>query len=169
MLRNIAVSLLITCSSVVVSAQNRFPQILPRVYDLEKEPRPTPPGMPRIYDMITEARQVHPSIMTSKQIEEMIVSIFGREHARMALAVSRAENASRSCTIRSPRNSNGTYDWGVFQINDVHRNRFWMYDVTRCDENILVAYLIFKEQGWGPWVAYRNRTYYKFYEYYSEY
>jgi hypothetical protein len=94
--------------------------------------------------------------MNFRQIEDRILEVFGPTYGPYALAISRAENRDRNCGARSPRNDNGTYDWGVFQLNDVHRERFRMYDFTNCEDNIQAAYILFKEEGWSPWVAYNN-------------
>lgn len=74
----------------------------------------------------------------------------------MALAISWAENGSRKCDRVSPANSNGTKDYGVFQINTIHA---WRGNLTDCKENIRIAKEIFDEQGWSPWSVYKNKRY----------
>lgn len=78
-----------------------------------------------------------------------IIRVFGND-SRTALAVAKAESGLR-CTARN-ENTNGTADHSVFQINDVHKKRGNLDD---CEENIKIAYKIFKEQGgFQAWVAY---------------
>ena len=82
--------------------------------------------------------------------------MFGKD-ADLAIRVSWAENGSRKCDRVSPMNTNGTYDYGVFQINSVHMKKgYTEADLTDCLRNIQIAYEIFKRQGFEPWVAYRN-------------
>ena len=50
-------------------------------------------------------------------------------------------------------NSNGSSDYGVFQINSIHTKRFGELFKTDWKENIRVAHVIFDEQGLHPWVA----------------
>jgi hypothetical protein len=55
-------------------------------------------------------------------------------------------------------NTNGTFDRGCFQINDVHCARVAgnfnaLYDPKT---NTQVAVAIYSERGWCPWVAARK-------------
>lgn len=53
------------------------------------------------------------------------------------------------------QNSNGTYDWGVFQINDIHRNKLNPGEsFLDEDVNFRVAGEIFEASGPYPWVTY---------------
>lgn len=80
----------------------------------------------------------------------------------MALAVSKAENFTRQCD-RFGKNTNGTRDWGVFQLNEVHLKKgYTIKDFTDCQKNIEIAYKIFKQQSWNPWVAFTNGNYKKY-------
>lgn len=92
-------------------------------------------------------------------VEIQIVRIFGKKNAKLALAVSQAENGTRQCDRKGGPNKNGTFDWGVFQLNDVHQSKGNLKD---CTENIKIAKQIFDRQGWSPWVAYQNGNYKKF-------
>lgn len=48
-------------------------------------------------------------------------------------------------------NNNGSVDTGVAQINSVHGiNQKWLRDYRI---NLLVAYKLWQEQGWRPWVC----------------
>lgn len=92
-------------------------------------------------------------------MEGQIRRVFG-EHAEMALAISWAENGSRKCDRVSKPNSNGTFDYGVFQLNSIHLKKgYTEAQFKDCLTNILVAKQIFDRQGWEPWVAYKNGSY----------
>jgi hypothetical protein len=82
---------------------------------------------------------------------------------RTALAVQRAENARGDCEIFH-YNSDGTLDWGYFQINTVHLKRpgVNLRDLLDCKANIDFAYQLYTERGFDPWSTYKNGAYQKF-------
>jgi hypothetical protein len=82
---------------------------------------------------------------------------------RVALAIQRAENAKGACEIYH-YNSDGTLDWGYFQINTVHLERpgLNLRDLLDCKANIDFAYLLYQERGFAPWSTYNNGAYRKF-------
>jgi len=51
-------------------------------------------------------------------------------------------------------NNNKSTDHGPFQINSIHTKRYGSLFKTNWQENINVAYKIYKQQGWNPWVCY---------------
>jgi hypothetical protein len=79
---------------------------------------------------------------------------------RVALAIQLAENAQGNCEVYH-YNSNGTLDWGFFQINSVHLTRrgLNLRDLLDCKANIDFAYQLFREEGFEPWVAYVSGAY----------
>jgi len=82
---------------------------------------------------------------------------------RIALAVQRAENPRGDCEIFH-YNSDGTLDWGYFQINTVHLKRpgLNLRDLLDCKANIDFAYQLYCERGFQPWSTYNNGAYQKF-------
>lgn len=93
----------------------------------------------------------------------MIVNVFG-DDCKMALAVSQAENGTRQCDRVSKPNSNGSRDYGVFQINSVHmRKGYTEADLKDCLTNIKLAKEIYDNQNWGPWTVYKSGAYKKYY------
>ena len=90
-------------------------------------------------------------------VEAKIRRVFGKD-ARMALAVSQAENGTRECAKKGYTSN----DWGIFQINEVHLHRWTIEQLKDCTQNVLIAYEIFKSSGWHPWVAYQNKSYLRF-------
>ncbi len=82
---------------------------------------------------------------------------------RVALAVQRAENPRGECEIYH-YNTDGTLDWGYFQINTVHLKRpgVNLRGLLDCKANIDFAYQLYTERGFEPWTTYRDGTYQKF-------
>jgi hypothetical protein len=88
---------------------------------------------------------------------------FGSD-CRVALAIQRAENPSGKCEIYH-YNSDGTLDWGYFQINTVHLKRpgLNLRDLLDCKANIDFAYQLYQERGgFTPWSTYNSGLYRKF-------
>jgi hypothetical protein len=79
---------------------------------------------------------------------------------RVALAIQRAENPRGACEIYH-YNSDGTLDWGYFQINTVHLTRVGLNlrDLLDCRANIDYAYQLYQERGFQPWSTYNNGAY----------
>lgn len=83
---------------------------------------------------------------------------------RVALAIQRAENPQGKCEIYH-YNTDGTLDWGYFQINTVHLKRpgLNLRDLLDCKTNIDFAYQLFVEShGFTPWSTYNSGLYRKF-------
>jgi hypothetical protein len=82
---------------------------------------------------------------------------------RIALAVQRAENPRGDCEIYH-YNSDGTLDWGYFQINTVHLRRAGvnLRNLLDCKANIDFAYQLYTERGFQPWSTYNSGAYQRF-------
>ena len=83
---------------------------------------------------------------------------------RVALAIQRAENPQGKCEIYH-YNTDGTLDWGYFQINTVHLKRpgLNLRDLLDCKANIDFAYQLYRERGgFTPWSTYNNGLYRRF-------
>ena len=79
---------------------------------------------------------------------------------------SRAENRSGACEIFH-YNTDGTLDWGYFQINTVHLQRpgLNLRDLLDCKANIDFAWQLFQEKrGFTPWSTYNSGKYRQFLE-----
>lgn len=88
---------------------------------------------------------------------------FGTD-CRIALAVQRAENPQGKCEIYH-YNSDGTLDWGYFQINTVHLQRpgLNLRDLLDCKANIDFAHQLYQEKkGFTPWSTYNSGRYRQF-------
>ena len=90
-------------------------------------------------------------------IEEEIAEVFGDEK-EIALAVAKAESGLNPSAIN--RNSDGSRDIGIFQINDHHG---WSAE-ERLDrsKNIRMAKELRDRHGWSEWVVYNNKSYQNF-------
>lgn len=83
---------------------------------------------------------------------------------RIALAIQRAENPQGKCEIYH-YNSDGTLDWGYFQINTVHLKRpgLNLRDLLDCRANIDFAYKLYSEEhGFTAWSTYNSGAYLKY-------
>jgi hypothetical protein len=82
---------------------------------------------------------------------------------RVALAIQRAENPRGDCEIYH-YNSDGTLDWGYFQINTVHLKRAGvnLRGLLDCRANIDFAYQLYTERGFEPWTTFRSGEYRRF-------
>jgi hypothetical protein len=82
---------------------------------------------------------------------------------RVALAIQRAENPKGDCEIYH-YNSDGTLDWGYFQINTVHLKRAGvnLRGLLDCRANIDFAYQLYTERGFEPWTTFRSGQYRRF-------
>lgn len=96
--------------------------------------------------------------------QEYACRIFGPD-CRTALAIQRAENPQGKCEIYH-YNSDGTLDWGYFQINTVHLERpgLNLRDLLDCKANIDFAYQLYREKnGFTPWSTYNSGKYRQFF------
>jgi len=88
---------------------------------------------------------------------------------RVALAVQRAENPRGDCEVYH-YNTDGTLDWGYFQINTVHLKRAGvnLRGLLDCRANIDFAYQLYTERGFEPWTTYRDGAYRRFLKNFQE-
>jgi hypothetical protein len=80
---------------------------------------------------------------------------------RLALAIQRAENPQGKCEIYH-YNTDGTLDWGYFQINTVHLKRpgLNLRDLLDCKANIDFAFKLYTEEhGFAAWSTYNSGAY----------
>lgn len=75
----------------------------------------------------------------------------------IAIKIAKAESGLRTDAIN--KNSNGTFDIGTFQINDVHGKRISREDRMDFEQNIRFAYKLRLEQGnWNAWSVCRSKV-----------
>lgn len=134
---------------------------------------PTPTKKPKQAIVIVEEVQAQePTTKSDLEIAQYI-NLKDWDY-ETAIKVAKSENAWNSrkafdCTINNAgTNKDGSIDYGIFQINNIHRkfvedyySRPFEEVVTNCFENIDVAYMIYERNGnaWTPWSAYNNGSY----------
>lgn len=75
------------------------------------------------------------------------------------IATMRCESGLKADAIN--KNSNGTFDIGIGQINDVHSERISRQDRMDFVKNIDFIYKLYQEQGLNPWVCSHKLGYVK--------
>lgn len=96
-------------------------------------------------------------------VVDLIRKYFPQTQWGEAAAVAKCE--SGMANVRSAPNSNGSKDWGVFQLNDGGTLQGLLaqfgYDTTEfrramnADWNVKAAALLYSQRGWQPWVCAR--------------
>jgi hypothetical protein len=87
--------------------------------------------------------------------EQIILDVFGLEDYKVARAVAKAESGLNCEAINV--NTNGTIDYGSFQLNSVHFERFGgLKNLVTCEQQVKAAYELYLEQGWNPWVVFNT-------------
>lgn len=82
---------------------------------------------------------------------------FSNSQILTAIRIAKAESGLRTDAIN--KNSNGTFDIGIFQINDVHSKRISRTDRFDYEKNIKFAYKLRTEQGnWNAWSVCRGKV-----------
>jgi hypothetical protein len=76
-----------------------------------------------------------------------------------ATAVALAESGGE--TTATNRNTNGSVDYGLWQINTVHGSLLSQGDKFNPTDNAKMAYTVWNGAGrkWSPWSAYNNQRY----------
>ncbi len=104
----------------------------------------------------------------NKKFDLEVIGVYARlagfvgEDLVTAMAVAMAESGGDAGDI-SPRNANGTNDYGLWQINSVHADLFTKYpNWWLPDQNAKMAFTVFQAQGWGAWTVYKTGAYLPF-------
>lgn len=96
---------------------------------------------------------------TASRWSSTVSNYFPPEELSNAINVMFQESSGNPSAINI--NSNGSKDYGLYQINDIHAPRikktfgYSMEDLLDPVKNLEVASWLFKEQGWTPWVGAR--------------
>ena len=125
--------------------------------DVPQVPEPVEPEKPEQTPLIPRAEE------TTVQREDIVSNHFPADQINNALNVMAMESSGN--THANPTNKNGSKDYGLMQINDIHRevikNNFGytMEDMFDPEKNIEVAGFLYNQSleqhgnGWLPWVA----------------
>lgn len=78
------------------------------------------------------------------------------------VAIGMAESGGK--TDATNRNTNGTTDYGTWQINSIHRDALALGNWADINANAKMAKLVFDQSGhsWRPWVTFNTGAYRKF-------
>jgi hypothetical protein len=93
-------------------------------------------------------------------IERYICEKFGIVECRTALAIATAESNLNCNAFRV--NSNGSVDLSIFQLNSVHLKKggeWTLENMANCKKNVDLAYELWTEQGFEPWVTFLSKAY----------
>jgi hypothetical protein len=118
---------------------------------------------PRLMTLEAEKAQADQQGRGLTAYQQYACAKFG-DACRVALAIQRAENPRGRCEIYH-YNSNGTLDWGYFQINTVHLTRAGLNlrDLLDCKANIDFAYQLYEqEKGFTAWSTFNSGAYRQF-------
>ena len=89
------------------------------------------------------------------EVEQLILDIFGLADFKVARAIAKAESGL-NCEAYNV-NTNRTIDYGVFQLNSIHWDRFGgLKNLVTCEQQVQSAYELYQEQGWTPWVVFNQ-------------
>lgn len=83
-----------------------------------------------------------------QQILAYIVEVFGDDSADAITIINKCENHEFNPKATN-WNRNGTWDTGIFQINQVHG--YTMEEMQDWKQNIIAAKKIFDASGWSAW------------------
>lgn len=82
-------------------------------------------------------------------VEDKIRATFP-EDPDTAVAIAKCESTMNPKAFNG-KNTNGSWDAGLFQINSVHKySKEHLFDV---DNNLRAARKLYERQGWNPWVC----------------
>lgn len=82
---------------------------------------------------------------------------FPRDQIATAVAVALAESGGNA-TAKNTANKNGTTDYGLWQINSIHKADLAGGDWTNPRDNARMAFAVYSRAGkkWTPWYAWRD-------------
>ena len=101
-------------------------------------------------------------VLPGNSIEEFAVKAgFSAADAKTATQIALAESSGNR--LATNHNSNGSTDYGLWQINSVHKDALALGDWKDPATNARMAYLVYKQAGnkFTPWVTYNNGAYTK--------
>lgn len=84
---------------------------------------------------------------------------FSDAEALTAAAIALAESGGNEKATHT--NTNGTVDYGAWQINSVHKDILARGDKFNLKDNAKMAYAVYKSQGFKAWVTYKSGAYKK--------
>lgn len=103
------------------------------------------------------------SQLSAKEIAACLAKAgFSGEDLRIGVAVALAESGGNA--LARHENTNGSVDYGLWQINSIHAGILRVGTWTNSYDNAIMAYKVWREAGssWTPWVTYNSGAYAKY-------
>jgi len=108
--------------------------------------------------------QTNPHLISAPLIAQFAQSAgwHTQEEIATATAIALAESGGRSDATN--KNSNGTTDYGLWQINSIHKDALAIGDWKDPSTNAKMAFMVYKQAGnsFKPWVTFNSGSYKKF-------
>lgn len=116
------------------------------------------------------ATNISPTVISSKDVLKLVKKYFPADQVGNAMAVASCESGQKS--IKGETNSDGTTDWGIFQMNDGGTLQSTLPNIgvqftskehaqqlaLDPDVNVRAAASLMYSRGWAPWVcAYKQQ------------
>ena len=104
------------------------------------------------------------TIVSDLQIAQMMRNAgFPASAIPTGVAIVHAESGANPQAVNHA-NTNGTQDYGLFQINSVHSQLLQAGNWSNPQSNVNMAYQVWKNAGgkWTPWSTYNSGSYQKF-------
>lgn len=150
----LTILVILILSHVITTAQTA---LQPTILTFENKPLSWDArGSQENTDVMSERTDQYGALVEGS-IEEKIAIVFP-ENPKLMVAVAKAESGLNPLTVH--KNTNGSRDIGIMQINSVHgEDDLEMMDV---DKNLAVARKVYEKQGITAWAAFSNGSYKKF-------
>jgi hypothetical protein len=89
---------------------------------------------------------------------------FPESEFNTGVSIAHAESGCKPRTNNKGLNSDGSIDFGLFQINSIHSDLLNGHDPYDPTQNVAMAYAIWRDAGgrWTPWSTFNNNAYQKF-------
>lgn len=101
------------------------------------------------------------SKLTPKQIAEAAhnAGFYPEDVTTVAVAIALAESGGE--TAAQHKNTNGSTDFGLWQINSIHADLLRQYTWSNPQDNAIMAHRIYADAGnkWTPWTTYTSGRY----------
>ncbi len=104
------------------------------------------------------------TVLSNAQIAQLMINAgFPPSAVPTGIGIAHAESGANPSAVNN-YNTNGTKDYGLFQINSVHSSLLQKYNWQNAQQNADMAYQVYHAAGnsWTPWSTYNSGSYRKF-------
>lgn len=96
--------------------------------------------------------------LSGSQVKAVVIAAgFHGDDVPIAVGVAMAESGGN--TGATHRNTNGSTDYGLFQINSIHSDVLARGNWRNPVDNAKMAYAVKSSSGWNAWVTYKSGAY----------